>query len=120
MKGCFLRYARGSGIFINVGQSRVHPFLYCPNCSLGSLRTGDKIIDEAIAMGLDTVQFEQEKFARHGNPPVIVITSPPCVSDNGDHEGIQTCLPTSTYVGWKERRLCRCSESLPMLNCLQS
>lgn len=125
--GMWFLYAKGSGVFLNIGKTKIFPdhpqagtFFNCPGCS------NEKVCQAAAAAGYDSIQFNQHRDgtnypcaagigASWMNIEIVAVKlvgTYPC----GQAQGTAAAL----RAGWNGDKACKCDPKNPNTNCVFS
>lgn len=117
-EGCWLYPAKGSGVFVNVGVTRVDAYKYYRP------HEEPRLVRAAAESRLTSIQFLSNSA---GTFAEMVLTVPACVRQRSaapdntttDVEALGTCLPPEVELrsGAAHERPCACDDSLGVLNC---
>ena len=111
--GCWMRPAKGSGVWLNTGRTR-QQFKFPEKTSEVQIA----VYNAAAAGGLDTIQYafgDAWVMQKTEFPPLLVRTGADCF---GRSKGLITCLSAHTLrAGWHDLP-CKCDEEMNIMNCL--
>ena len=112
--GCWLYPARGSGVWLNVGATRVDTYKYYRP------HEEPRLVRAAAEARLSSVQFLANSA---GTFAEMVLTCPACVQTRSARNAaaaLGACLPPGVEVrsGASHEHPCVCDERLGVLNCI--